>query len=129
MEGSRAFDLGWGIVTCGACLALAIPVLWWSLPAHRRSLFGSAIDPDGRLQLAYGVFAMAMAFTNAGCRAIPHGDLPYVHPTFFLITAALALGLGPRVVLLAVSPPADAATPAPGETSPSSDGAVRITTR
>jgi len=108
MEGSRAFDLGWGIVTACACLAVAIPVLWWSLPAHRRALFGTALDPRGTLQLAYGIFAMAMAFTNLGCRAIPHGELPYVHPTFFAMTVALVAGLAPRVVAVARRPRAAA---------------------
>ncbi len=101
MEGSRAFELTWGLTAGAICLAVAIPVLWWWLPAHRRSFFGRALDPDGRLQLAYGVFAMAMAFTNVGCRVIPHDDLPLVHPTFFLITVALVLGLAPRVLVLA----------------------------
>jgi hypothetical protein len=102
MEGSRAFELTWGLAAGAVCLAVAIPVLWWTLPAHRRAFFGRTIDPDGRLQLAYGVFAMAMAFTNVGCRAIPHDDLPLVHPAFFLITVALVLGLGPRVLVLAL---------------------------
>ena len=105
MEGSRAFELTWGLTAGAICLAVAVPVLWWWLPAHRRSLFGLAIDQQGRLQLAYGVFAMAMAFTNVGCRAIPHDDLPLVHPAFFLITAALVLGLAPRVLFLAFRRP------------------------
>jgi hypothetical protein len=104
IEGSRAFDLWWGIVWGAACLALAVPVLWWSLPEHRRSLFGSAIDPQGRLQVAYGIFAMAMAFTNLGCRAIPHGELAYVHPGYFLMTVALLIGLAPRVLTVALRP-------------------------
>jgi hypothetical protein len=101
LEGSRAFDLTWGLVSGAVCLALAVPILWWSLPAHRRSLFGRAIDPHGNLQVAYGVFAMAMACTDVGCRAIPHGELPFVHPTFFLITLALVAGLAPRIALVA----------------------------
>jgi hypothetical protein len=46
---------------------------------------------------------MAMAGTNIGCRFIPHGELPYVHPAFLLITLALVAGLGPRVVVLALA--------------------------
>lgn len=102
MEGSRAFDVTWGLVTAALCLALAVPLLWWWLPAHRRSFFGAAIDPRYRLQLAYGLFAMAMAGTNAGCRAIPHDDLGLVHPVFFLITVALIAGLAPRIIVLAL---------------------------
>ena len=101
LEGSRTFDLAWGLATAALCLALAVPILWWSLPAHRRSLFGTALDPHGNLQVGYGVFTMAMAFTNLGCRAIPHGDLPLVHPTFFAMTVALVLGLGPRILVVA----------------------------
>jgi hypothetical protein len=102
IEGSRAFDLTWGFTTAALCLAVGVPILWWSLPEHRRSLFGYAIDPHERLQLGYGVFCLAMACTNAGCRAIPHDDLAFVHPTFFLITVAIVLGLGSRVVTMAI---------------------------
>ena len=102
MEGSRAFDLMWGLVTAAACLALAIPMLWWWLPQHRRAFFARAIDPRYRLQLAYGLFCMAMAGTNIGCRAIPHDDLPLVHPAFFFITLALIIGLAPRALAMAL---------------------------
>ncbi|HEX3550284.1 MAG TPA: hypothetical protein VHT53_07915 [Candidatus Elarobacter sp.] len=102
MEGSRAFDLAWGALSAAACLAIAIPMLWWWLPEHRRSFFGTTLDPRARLQLAYGLFAMAMAGTNLGCRAIPHGELPFVHPAFFAITILLVLGLGPRALVMAL---------------------------
>lgn len=102
MEGSRAFDVTWGLVTAAFCLALAVPMLWWWLPEHRRSFFGRAIDPRFRLQLAYGLFCMAMAGTNIGCRAIPHDDLALVHPAFFLITVALVVAFAPRVVAMAL---------------------------
>ncbi|HEV2739347.1 MAG TPA: hypothetical protein VGU66_12260 [Candidatus Elarobacter sp.] len=102
MEGSRAFDVTWGLVTAAACLALAVPMLWWWLPEHRRAFFGRAIDPNFRLQLAYGLFCMAMAGTNVGCRAIPHDDLPFVHPVFFFITVALVVAFAPRVIAMAL---------------------------
>ena len=102
MEGSRAFDLTWGLATGAICLALAIPMLWWWLPEHRRSFFGRAVDPHDRLQLGYGLFCMAMAGANIGCRAIPHDDLRLVHPAFFLITVALVIGLTPRIAALAL---------------------------
>ncbi len=101
IEGSRAFDVGWGVITGAVCLALAVPILRWSLPEHPRSLFGTSVDPRYRLQLGYGLFCMAMAGTNIGCRVIPHDDLTIVHPVFFLITVALVAGLGPRVAWLA----------------------------
>jgi hypothetical protein len=104
MEGSRAFDAGWGLTTGALCLAVAVPMLFWLLPGRRRSFFGSAIDRHQRLQLGYGVFAMAMAMTNVGCRTIPHGDLGVVHPVFFAITLAIVAGLGPRVVTLLARP-------------------------
>jgi len=100
IEGSRSFDIAWGVVSGALCLALAIPILASMRPAQRRSLFGTPIDPAYRLQLGYGIFCVAMAFTNVGCRAIPHDGLPLVHPTFFLITLALVVGLGPRVIRL-----------------------------
>lgn len=102
IEGDRAFDVIWGSVSGALSLALAFPVLWWWLPKHRRSVFGSAIDPRYRLQLAYGLFAMAMVGTNFFCRFIPHGSLEYVHPTFAVITLILIAGLGPRIVYMAL---------------------------
>ena len=104
MEGSRAFDVTWGLVAAALCLALAVPMLWWWLPEHRRSFFGRAIDPRFRLQLAYGLFCMAMAGTNIGCRAIPHDDLPLVHATFFLITVTLVVALVPRIAVMVIRP-------------------------
>ena len=101
LEGDRTFGLIYGALTGGACLALAIPLLYWVLPGHERSFFGRRIDPAYRLQLAYGVFCMAMAFTDIGCRTIPHGELADVHPAFFLMTATLVVTLGPRIVALA----------------------------
>lgn len=101
LEGDRTFGLVYGLTAGGLCLALAIPLLWWVLPGHERSFFGARIDPAQRLQLSYGIFAMAMAFTDIGCRAIPHGPLAFVHPAFFLITLALVVTLAPRILAVA----------------------------
>jgi hypothetical protein len=101
LEGDRTFGLIYGLTTGGLCLALAVPLLYWVLPGHERSFFGRRIDPANRLQLAYGIFCMAMAFTDIGCRAIPHGTLAFVHPAFFLMTLALVVTLAPRIVTLA----------------------------
>jgi hypothetical protein len=101
LEGDRTFSIVYGLVTGGMCLAVAVPLLYWVLPAHRRSFFGTAIDPSYALQLAYGIFSMAMAFTDIGCRAIPHGPLEFVHPTFFLMTLVLVGSLAPRVIAMA----------------------------
>jgi hypothetical protein len=101
LEGDRTFGLIYGLTTGGLCLALAIPLLYWVLPGHKRSFFGPRIDPEYRLQLAYGIFCMAMAFTDIGCRAIPHGQLALVHPAFFLMTLALVVALAPRITALA----------------------------
>jgi hypothetical protein len=100
LEGDRGFDLIWGSATGALSLAVAVPMLWWWLPKHRRSVFGAAIDPAYRLQLAYGLFGMAMFGTNFFCRFIPHGFLEYVHPTFAFITLLLVGGLGPRIVYM-----------------------------
>jgi hypothetical protein len=67
-------------------------------------MFGPRIDPANRLQIGYGIFCMSMAFTDVGCRAIPHGSLSFVHPTFFLVTVALVAGLAPRTLALALAP-------------------------
>lgn len=103
LEGDRTFGLIYGALTGGACLALAIPLLYWVLPGRERSFFGPRIDPAYRLQLAYGIFCVAMAFTDIGCRTIPHGELAYVHPAFFLITVALLVTLAPRTIALATA--------------------------
>jgi hypothetical protein len=102
LEGDRTFDILWGSATGLISLALAVPMLWWWLPRHRRSVFGTAIDPTYRLQLAYGLLGMGMFGTNALCRFIPHGFLEYVHPTYAFITLALVAGLGPRILFLAL---------------------------
>jgi hypothetical protein len=95
LEGDHTFSLVYGLTTGAVCLALAIPLLYWALPGHQRSFFGVAVDPMRRLQVGYGIFCMAMAFTDIGCRAIPHGPLAFVHPAFFLVT------LAPRIVAVA----------------------------
>jgi hypothetical protein len=46
---------------------------------------------------------MSMAFTDALCRAIPHGHLPWVHPAFFVTTLLIVFGLGPRVAYVALT--------------------------
>lgn len=101
LEGDRTFSLVYGLTTGALCLALAIPLLWWVLPGHKRSFFGLQIDPEYRLQLGYGIFCMAMAFTDVGCRAIPHGPLAFVHPAFFFVTAALVVTIAPRILAVA----------------------------
>ena len=101
LEGDRTFSLAYGLLTGGLCLALAIPMLYWVLPGRERSFFGRAIDPTQKLQLAYGILCMAMAFTDVGCRAIPHGPLMFVHPAFFLITLALVIAIAPRLIRVA----------------------------
>ncbi len=105
LEGDRAFSLVYGFVTGGLCLALAIPLLYWVLPGHHKSFFGLRIDPEYRLQLGYGIFCMAMAFTDVGCRAIPHGPLMFVHPTFFFVTMLLVVTIAPRLPRTARIPP------------------------
>lgn len=103
LEGDRTFSLIYGFTTGSLCLALAIPLLYWVLPGRKRSFFGPRIDPEYRLQLFYGIFCMAMAFTDIGCRAIPHGPLEFVHPTFFVVTLVLVASIGPRLIAVARS--------------------------
>ena len=106
LEGDRTFELVYGLGTGALCLVLAVPLLYWVLPGHRRSFFGRKLDPSGNLQLAYGIFCMAMAFTDIGCRAIPHGNLEFVHPTFFFMTLFLAVSIGPRLIAMLRAPQA-----------------------
>ena len=48
---------------------------------------------------------MGMFGTDIGCRFIPHDDLAFVHPTYFLITVTLVVALGPRLIVLARNAP------------------------
>lgn len=113
LEGSRAFDIVLGTITGLVCFTVAAPILWWSLPAHRRRIFAPAADRYGAVQIAYGVFCMAMAWADALCRYIPHGPLGPVHPAFFLTTTLIVVVVGPRVVVAATRrQPAPAVVPA-----------------
>ncbi len=101
IEGDRTFSVVWGLTTGTICLLMAVPALWWTLPGHERWVFPRAVDPRHKLQLLYGLYAMAMAWTNVFCRLIPHRPLPWVHPAFFVSTVLLALSLGPRIASMA----------------------------
>jgi len=98
LEGSRTFSIVFGAVTSAACLSLAVPILWWVLPGRKRRLFRYSVDPERRLQLAFGILCMSMAFTDALCRFIPHRPLGFTHPAFFITTVSLVLFLGPRII-------------------------------
>jgi hypothetical protein len=100
IEGSRIFDILFGATTSLVCLFCAAPILWWILPRTRVWLFSKSVDRNQGIQLAYGIFCMSMAFTDALCRFIPHRSLEWVHPAFFITTIIIALGIGPRVVYL-----------------------------
>jgi len=104
LEGDRTFDIALGTLTGAICLAIAIPILLWTLPSHRRRLFSRSVDPHGILQIAYGVFCMAMAWADALCRYIPHGPLAWVHPAFFATTLLIAVVIGRRVLAVARRP-------------------------
>jgi len=92
LDGSYAYEVAFGATIGTVCFALGgAMVLRW-LTARRSgapSLFGTAIDPRSRLQLAYGIATLAMGGTNYGCRFIDHRYLLGVHEGFFSITVAL----------------------------------------
>lgn len=100
IEGTRTFNIIFGATTSALCLAVAVPILWWVLPKHRVRLFPLDVDRNQGIQLAYGIFCMAMAFTDALCRFIPHAPLPWVHPAFFFTTVIIVGAIGPRVAYL-----------------------------
>ena len=99
-EGSRAYNIIFGALTAGACLALAVPLLLWVLPGRQRWVFARSSDPRQFLQIGYGVACMSMAFADALCRFIPHRPLGMVHPVFFITTVALAVLIAPRLLAL-----------------------------
>ena len=101
LEGSRAFEIAWGAIAGSICFALGSIVIARWLSARRSgapSIFGSAIDPHRRLQLAYGIFAMGMGGTNYGCRFIDHRYLAGVHEGFAAITFVIVVLLVSRLV-------------------------------
>lgn len=100
IEGDRLFNIVFGTITGSVCLSLAVPMLWWVLPKHEKWFFTQRVDPHQRLQLAYGIVVMSMAWTDYLCRYIPHPPLEWVHPAFFFTTVVMALSLGPRLLYL-----------------------------
>ena len=101
LDGSRAFELAWGAVAGTLCFALGTIVIVRWLAARRSgapSLFGSAVDPQRRLHLAYGIFAMGMGGTNYGCRFIDHRYLSGVHEGFAAITFVVVALLVSRLL-------------------------------
>jgi hypothetical protein len=102
IEGSRTFDILWGTATAAILFLIAWNVLYWWQPEHRVRIFSPSVDPTMRLQLYWGLAAMAMSFTNVGCRYIPHAFLEGVHLGFALITVTVALVLGPLVLYTAL---------------------------
>ncbi|MBC5800122.1 MAG: hypothetical protein GIW94_09150 [Candidatus Eremiobacteraeota bacterium] len=89
LEGSRGFDIAWGLVTGSLCFALGATMVACWLRARRSGMpssFGAAVDPHRRLQLAYGIFALVMGGTNYGCRFIDHRYLAGVHEGYFALT-------------------------------------------
>lgn len=109
---SHLTELVIGTVTGGACLALALPTLFWYLPSKRRPIFARSTDPRALFQLGFGLVCMAMAFADALCRFIPHRQLDLVHPVFLLTTAALAAFVAPKLYRAARGSAARAAAPA-----------------
>jgi hypothetical protein len=75
------------------------------LPRNARRIFPASVDPGLRLQFAWGIFAMFMAFTNFGCRYIDHRYLEGVHEGFFALTLVVLALLGPLVVRALVRKP------------------------
>jgi hypothetical protein len=102
LEGSRAFEIAWGAITGTICFTLGTIVIVRWLAARRSgaaSIFGRAVDPHRRLQLAYGIFAMGMGGTNYGCRFIDHRYLEGVHEGFAAITFVVVALLVSRLVV------------------------------
>lgn len=106
LEGSRAFDIGWGAATGSICFAIGIALVYSWVMARRNggaSIFGRAVDPSRALHLAWAVFALGMGGTNFGCRFIDHRYLSGVHEGFFAVTLIVYAVLGPRLLWLASS--------------------------
>lgn len=101
LEGSRAFDIGWGLVTGSVCFAIGIAMIVSWMDAYRHggtSLFGAETDPGRGLHLAWAIVALSMGGTNFGCRFIDHNYLSGVHEAFFAITLVVYAVLIPRLI-------------------------------
>jgi hypothetical protein len=102
LEGSRAFEIAWGAIAGTICFTLGTILIARWVAARRSgaaSLFGRAVDPHRRLELAYGIFAMGMGGTNYGCRFIDHRYLEGVHEGFAAITFVVVVLLVVRLVV------------------------------
>ena len=101
LEGSRAFDMAWGVVTGSLCFAIGIAMiaLWVRARASgAASIFGARVDPGRGLHLAWAAFALGMGGTNIGCRFIDHQPLAAVHEGFFALTLVVSIVLAPPLI-------------------------------
>jgi hypothetical protein len=112
LEGSRAFDIAWGTITALLCFSLGLPALVHFIKVRRGAapLFGTAVDPGGKLQFAWGLFAMGMGGTNLGCRYIDHRYLEGVHEGFFGLTLIVVAVMLPLLAVHAYRRRASVAT-------------------
>lgn len=102
LDGSRTFEILWGAVAGTLCVALgALVVARWVRLRHTDSpsIFGRALDPGRGLELAYGIFTLAMGGTNYGCRFIEHNYLLGVHEGYFALTVLVVAIVAPSLVI------------------------------
>ncbi len=102
LDGSRTFEIVWGAVAGTLCVALgALVVADWLRVRHTAapSIFGRRLDPGRGLELAYGIFTLAMGGTNYGCRFIDHAYLRGVHEGYFALTLAVVALVAPGYLL------------------------------
>jgi hypothetical protein len=107
---NRLFDTVLSAAIGVLCLAIGATILRWTSPKHAVWLFTPRVDPDRRIQFAYGAFCSAVALLKLFGRNLQLGPLDLVRPAFFYTTVFLIVTLGLRVLYI-VSAPRDLPVP------------------
>ena len=107
---NRLFDTVLSAAIGVLCLAIGGTILRWTSPKHPVWLFTARVDPDRRIQFAYGVFCSAVALLKLFGRNLQLGPLDLVRPALFYTTVFLIVTLGLRVLYI-VSAPRDLPVP------------------
>jgi hypothetical protein len=102
--GNRLFDAVMSAAVGILCLAIGATIVRWTSRRHPVWLFTPRVDPDRRIQLAYGVLCLLVALVKLFGRNLALGPLDLVRPAFFYTMIFLIVTLGLRVLYLASAP-------------------------
>jgi hypothetical protein len=101
---NRLFDTVLSAAVGVLCLFVGATILRWTSAKPAVWLFTPRVDPDQRIQRAYGMLCVVVALLKLFGRHLPLGPLDLVRPAFFFTTVFLVVALGLRVLYLASAP-------------------------